>query len=249
MSQTEIELAPQSITPMQSLLELARRTNDPIVAAAVAKSIVELQQSSERFQWEREAREDEREFGDALNRCQGLIGRIAPNVHRENNIWWADYAHLDRTVRPIYLAEGFSIGFSEVTIADPSRLRVCGTLTRGRQKREYFAEISRAPASSKMSQPDADASAKSRCKRYILLDIFNIAVGIDKEEKKGIPQTGEMAETEFVACQDNIKNASTIREAKGAYMIALVKATEANDLTAPALFRKIYDKRMEELNA
>ena len=40
---------------------------------------------------------------------------------------------------------------------------------------------------------DADAIAQSRAKRYIMLDIFNIAVGIDAEEKQGIPKLNRKA--------------------------------------------------------
>ena len=82
----------------------------------VIRELVALQQSMERFNWEREERQAKIDFDDALNACQAKIGRIAGNVKRnDTNSWWADYAELDRTVRPIYTEQGFSIGFSEVT--------------------------------------------------------------------------------------------------------------------------------------
>jgi hypothetical protein len=122
-------------------------------------------------------------FDEALNSCQSQIGRIKPNVHRENNIWWADYAQIDRTVRPIYIGAGFSISFSEEETADPMQLRMKATLSRSGVSKEYFAQISKVAANAKMSAQDASASAASRVKRYLMLDIFNIAVGIDTDEK------------------------------------------------------------------
>src|SRR6185503_3367198 len=68
-------------------------------------------------------------FDDQLNRCQAQIGRIATNQKREHGIMWADYAQLDRVLRPIYIQAGFSIGFSEVETADRTRLRMCATLS------------------------------------------------------------------------------------------------------------------------
>lgn len=159
-------------TPM-SLLQLALEKEANI---DVIERLAKLQREERDYQ----ARVD---FDTALNHCQSQIGRIAPNAKRENGIMWADYAQLDRAVRPIYVNAGFSIGFSEAESKDPSRLRMQATLSRGGISREYFADISRNPANGKMSTLDADASAASRVKRYLLLDIFNIAIGIDKDEK------------------------------------------------------------------
>jgi len=159
-------------TPM-SLLQLALEKEANI---DVIERLAKLQREERDYQ----ARVD---FDTALNHCQSQIGRIAPNAKRENGIMWADYAQLDRAVRPIYVNAGFSIGFSEVESKEPSRLRMQATLSRGGISREYFADISRNPANPKMSTLDADASAASRVKRYLLLDIFNIAIGIDKDEK------------------------------------------------------------------
>ena len=82
---------------------------------AVAKAAVDLQIQMEEFQWKREERQAKIDFDQALNECQSKIGRIAPNQQRnDTHSWWADYAELDRTIRPIYTAAGFSIAFSEV---------------------------------------------------------------------------------------------------------------------------------------
>jgi len=174
----------QASNPMQMIAQAISQGTPP----EVIRELVALQQSMERFNWEREERQAKIDFDNALNECQSKISRIAPNQRRENNIAWADYAQIDRIVRPIYIEAGISISFSEAGHSDPSRMRMCATVSRAGVSREYFAEISRTPANGKMNQLDADASAASRVKRYLMLDIFNIAIAIDKDEKK--PFTG-----------------------------------------------------------
>lgn len=216
----------------------------------VIRELVTLQQSMERFAWEREERQAKIDFDEALNVCQSKIGRIAPNRKRENDIGWADYMQLDRTVRPIYLEAGFSIGFSESESADKGRLRMCATVSRGGISREYFADISRAPANSKMNQPDADASAASRVKRYLILDIFNIAVGIDRDERKPYldgQQPGKLSERDNLSHYEAIKNAANMADLQTSYLAALAAAEAIGDAVSIKEFIAIKTSRMSEL--
>ncbi len=178
-------------TGMELLAELSRKTDDPQVAVAVAKAVVDLQIQMEQFQWQREDRQAKMDFDQALNECQSKIGRIAPNQQRnDTRSWWADYAELDRTIRPIYTAAGFSIAFSEVQPLAVGKVRIRAELSRGGVSKEYFSEITPSTLGPKgnamATATDADAIAQSRAKRYLMLSIFNIAVGIDKIEKEGI---------------------------------------------------------------
>ncbi len=208
---------------------IERSGNDPnaLIQQALAKGaspevvreLVLLAQSMERFNWEREERQSKIDFDDALNACQGKIGRIAPNRDRENGIRWADYVEVDKAVRPVYLEAGFSIGFSEVDSPTEGR-RMCATLSRSGVSREYFSKL--VPAgNSKMSSADAEASAASRAMRYLLLKIFNIAVGIDKDEKK--PFEG-LAIEQYAPLMEAIENARTAAEVTAAYIKALKQA-------------------------
>lgn len=155
----------------------------PTEKAALVKELVGLQQSMERFQWEREERQAKIDFDDALKVCQEKIGRIAPNRTRENNIGWADYAELDRVLRPIYTTEGFSIAYSEAKELRDGKVLICATLSRSGLSREYFQSVTPA-GNPKMNAADMEASGQSRAQRYLLLKIFNVAVGIDADEKK-----------------------------------------------------------------
>ena len=185
----------------------------------VIRELVALQQSVERFAWEREERQAKIDFDNALNECQGKIGRIAPNRDRENGIKWADYVALDKVVRPIYLEAGFSIGFSEFDNPTEGR-RMCATLSRGGVSREYFSKL--VPAgNSKMSGADAEASASSRAMRYLLLKIFNIAVGIDKDERAAFEGLDVKV---YAPLMEAIEGAKSVSDVTAAYIQALKMA-------------------------
>lgn len=189
MSTGENALAVQRpITPMDLIRDVVNAGGDPMQMATVIKELVALQQSQERFQWEREERQAKIDFDTALNECQGAIGRIAPNRARENGIKWLDYAQLDRELRPIYTKAGFSLTYSEEQ-GTGDRLRMKATLSRGGVHRDYFDGISRESPNAKMSRVDAEASASSRVKRYLLNKIFNVAIGIDLDERKPFERT------------------------------------------------------------
>ena len=228
----------REITPLR-LIQDALTKN---VAPEVLKELVALQQSMVRFNWEAEERQSKIDFDNALNECQSQIGRIGTNHTRENEIKWADYAQVDRHIRPVYIKAGFSIGFSEVESTEPGRLRMKATLTRCGVSRDYFDSISRSPASPKMNQLDADASASSRVKRYLLLKIFNIAIVIDEVEKKGIP---EDTITPFL---NAIKTAPDNEAVNKVYLAAKKAALEAKDTEALRLFTEAGAARRKELS-
>jgi hypothetical protein len=214
----------------------------------VIRELVALQQSMERFNWEREERQAKINFDDALNACQAKIGRIEPNRKRENDIAWADYVGLDKVVRPVYLEAGFSICFSETDSPTEGR-RMCATLSRGGVSREYYSKIIPA-GNSKMSAADADAGGSSRAMRYLLLKIFNIAVGIDKDEKKPFEdgkQPGVLDERQHITHLENIRNASTKAELQRLYLAALSAAEAIGDAGSIKAFIAAKDKRYKEL--
>lgn len=244
--QLALEVAqPAALEPMQ-LIQQALKAG---VSPEVVRELVALQQSMERFNWEREERQAKIDFDSALNECQRQIGRVAPNQARENGIMWADYVQLDKIVRPVYIAAGFSIVFSEVENPDKGRLRMSATVSRGGVSRQYFAEITRSPANSKMNQSDADASAASRVKRYLLLDIFNIAVGIDKDEKAPFvgKQPGALDDRLHVAMRDDILSAGNKAELQRLYLHALGEAEKIGDAASIKAFIVAKDKRYKEL--
>ena len=241
-----------TIAPQQSLgpMDLMRQALSTGTSPEVIRELEALQQSVERFAWEREERQSKIDFDNALNECQSQIDRVVPNRDRENGIKWADYIAIDKAVRPVYLAAGFSIGFSEVESPEAGR-RMCATLSRGGVSRDYFSKM--VPAgNSKMSAADAEASASSRAMRYLLLKIFNIAVGIDKDEKKPFEngkQPGELDEREHLTHIDNIRAAGDVKELQRLYMAAQKAADAVGDTKSTLAFADAKNKRYRELQS
>lgn len=201
--------------------------------ATVIKELVALKQSEERFAWEREERQAKIDFDDALNRCQSAIARIAPNRERENGIQWLDYAGLDKVLRPVYSQEGFALVFSDEPSPAPGRMKIRAVLSRGGVSREYFREGPAQAGNSKMSAADSEASAASRLQRYLVCRIFNIAVGIDRDEKAPF----EEMEPSFVEeCVKDILESRDVPELKERYLKATKKAAEFGDKHASKEF-------------
>jgi hypothetical protein len=235
-------IQPREITPL-SLIQEALSKN---VAPEVLKELVALQQSMVRFDWEAQERQAKIDFDDALNDCQQKIGRIAPNAHRnDTNSNWADYAQLDRAIRPIYTAARFNITFSEVSPIAPGKVRVEAMLSRCGVSRPYYREITPSTTGPKggamATATDADAIASSRSKRYLLLAIFNIAVGIDAEEKKGIPE--DQIEPYLRA----ISTAPDKPALDKVYLAAKKSAMELKDENALRMFTEAGSTRAKEL--
>jgi hypothetical protein len=232
---------------MEMIQEVIRTGGDPVQMATVIKELVALRQSEERFAWEREERQSKISFDEALNRCQAKIGRIAPNVNRKDTgSWWADYAQLDRTIRPIYTGEGFSVAYSEVQPIAAGKVRIRAELSRGGVSKEYFSEITPSTTGAKgnalVNATDADAIAQSRAKRYLLIDIFNISVGIDKEEKKGVPdQPTEEQEVRLQEWADSLRECGDLNQLKGIFADAYKYAKSVGDKSKGEMSR-VYEE-------
>jgi hypothetical protein len=103
-----------------------------------------------------------------------------------------------------------------------------------------------------MPKADAEASAASRVKRYLVLQIFNIAVGIDKDEKKPFEdgkQPGVLNEREQLTHMDNIHNANDAEELRKMYMAAQKAADATGDTKSTIAFADAKNKRYRELQA
>ena len=90
---------------------------------------------------------------------------------------------------------------------------------------------------------DADAIAQSRAKRYLMLSIFNIAVGIDEVEKQGIPE--DQVEPYLKA----IRTAPDGKALDRVYLAAKKAAMEVKDDNALRLFTEAGATRRKELTS
>src|SRR3569833_2802716 len=128
-------------------------------------------------------------FDDALNRCQKAIETVLPDCEASNRVW-ASYRKLNSTVRPLYTAEGFSIAFTEEKAHVEGKIRIVALVSRQGITRMFAKEMTPvtvgAQGKAVMNMTDAEASIESRVKRYLIKDIFNIAVGNAADEIVGM---------------------------------------------------------------
>lgn len=239
------DLIEQAFAKCESAADLER-------VAGVVEKLVALEQTAERFAWEREERQLKSDFDDALSTCQKTIERVKPNQKRlDTHSSWADYAQLDRAIRPIYTAEGFAIAYSEVEPIHAGKVRIKATLSRKGISKDYFQEITPSTTGAKgnalVNATDADAIAQSRAKRYLLIDIFNIAVGIDADEKKGIAPAELMPESVIDEYLDALKASPDRASLQSVFSDCWTKAKKIGDSAAKQAFEKAYEARKREL--
>lgn len=127
-------------------------------------------------------------FNVALNACQAAVGRIAADaVNPQTRSNYATYANLDRILRPIYTANGFSLSFDEGDSPKAEHVRVlCHVSHSQGHTRTYHKDM---PADGKgakggdvMTKTHASGAAQSYGMRYLLKGIFNIAIGEDDND-------------------------------------------------------------------
>lgn len=228
-------MVPANLTPMD-LLSVALQNN---AAIDVIERLAALQEKAM-------AREAEIGFAEAMNRVQAEIKRIAPDMdNTEKQSKWASYAAIDRVIRPIYSKEGFSLSFSDDEQHIPDHVRIICYVSRGAHTRIYRKDM---PVDTKgpkggdvMTRTHATGAADSYAKRYLVKDIFNIAIGA--EDRDGNPVAmGELNER-----LEWIENCRSIEELKKIYTEAFTEAKKLNDKNAMKAIVAAKDKKRKEL--
>lgn len=144
----------------------------------------------------------EQRFVSAMVKAQGGIGRVAADaVNPQTRSRYATYAQLDRHLRPIYTAHGFSLSFNAGTDAPDGHVRVlCYVSHSAGHTRTYQCDIPSdgkgAKGNDVMTKTHAAGSAMSYGMRYLLKLIFNVAVGEDDDDGNLAGQ-GDAAPSEF----------------------------------------------------
>lgn len=228
-------LVPRSSTPMD-LLTVALNNN---AAIDVIERLAALQEKAM-------AREAEIDFNDALNRIQEKIKRIAPDLENpQKHNKYASYAAIDRVIRPIYSAEGMSLSFTHADCPKPEHIRIVCRCSLRAHTEHYMMDM---PVDTKgpqggdvMTKTHGTASADSYGKRYLVKDIFNIAIGQDDDDGN-LGTNGELAEQlEWIA------NAKDKTELGKLFKQAWNKFEESNPMALKAIVAA-NKKRREELS-
>jgi hypothetical protein len=233
-------LVPAAATPNE-LIRIALTNN---AAIGVIERLFALQQDERNYQT-RVA------FDEALSRCQAQLTRISADANNPStNSRYATYAKLDKIVRPIYTAEGFSLSFGERDCPTPGKTRFVAFLSRAGVTREYLKDMSPSTKGAKggdvMTPIHADASADSYAKRYLLKDIFNIAIGEADNDGNGGTALGVPPEHFRGYCR-MIQNAEDLTKLRAIFGKAYREADTAKDRNAMAGYIQAKDARKKEL--
>jgi hypothetical protein len=227
---------PQANTPM-SLIAMA------VAKGADINTIERLVALQERM----EAKRAEMAFNDAMNKAQKGMGPVNTDLENpQTRSKYASYWALDKRVRPIYTANGFSLSFDTGDTDKQECVRVlCYVSHNEGHTRTYHIDM---PADGKgakggdvMTKTHATGAAMSYGKRYLLKDIFNIAIGEEDTDGNAISM-GEVAEQ----CEW-IENAKDMNELQKLYITAYKAAAEVKDKAAMHAYIAAKDKRKKEL--
>jgi hypothetical protein len=192
-------------------------------------------------------------FHDALSRAQAEIKRVAPDLQNpQTSSRYASYAAIDRVIRPIYTQLGMSLSFSHADCPKPDHVRVLCFASLGAYTRTYQLDMptdGKGPKGSDvMTKTHATAAADSYAKRYLVKDIFNIAIGEEDTDGNdsgsafdGIP----LKRVEQLCAA--ISTARDMNELHTRYMAAGREAQRTGDRRALRAFIQVKDARKAAL--
>jgi hypothetical protein len=187
------------------------------------------------------------EFNDAMHRCQQQMKHINTDMQSDKGRY-ASYKQVDKAIRSIYTGEGISLSFSDGEPIAPDSLRLLCYVSRGGYTRVYHKDMpidtKGAKGNDVMTRTHAQGSADSYAKRYLVKDIFNLAVVENDDDGNG---GAPMEDTEFVSWRENILTAANEDDLRKYFNAAFQEATKAKDKLALQSFRDARDKRRKEL--
>jgi hypothetical protein len=144
-----------------------------------------------------EAEGNEKSFNEAMAAAQKEMGVVATNMaNTQTRSRYADYAQLDKALRPIYTKHGFALSFNDGEGAPADWVRIVCHVTNSGHTRTYHKDM---PADGKgakggdvMTKTHAVGAAQSYAMRYLLRMIFNVAVGEADTDGNAPTETGEV---------------------------------------------------------
>ena len=169
------------------------KSDAPAILAAITAAALDPSVLVEKMEFLRALYRETKEadafkaFTAAMNAAQAAMAPISANaVNSDFDSQYATYAALDRAMRPIYTAHGFTVGFT----TEPSDLqrhqRVVIVVTHLDGHREAHRADFPADGLDDAGQPvqtliHATASALTYAQRYMLALAFNIAIAKDAD--------------------------------------------------------------------
>lgn len=171
--------------PMISMIEKA--VMDPSFDIAKLETMLKLRAEHEEREDAKRAKEAERSFNRALAECQSempIVGRNRKNTH--TNAKYTDLAGVLEAAGPIIARYGFAIQFNPVQSDKPDSIAVRWTLTHrdGHMRSDvgvYPIDAAGTGGKSNKTPIQAQASSRTYARRYLLIDLFNIATSDDAD--------------------------------------------------------------------
>lgn len=139
------------------------------------------------------ALEAETAFNAAMTEAQSEMRRVSADANNpQTNSKYASYGQLDRALRPIYTKHGFAVSFDEGAAPSPDVVLALAYVSHaGGHTRTYRKTMPIVTTGIKgnamMTATHGAAAAGSYAKRYLLKDIFNVAIGEDDTDGNAEP--------------------------------------------------------------
>jgi len=224
-----------------------RGPNDLLQIALQNKAGIDVIERLAALQLQSRKLDAEVEFQDELNRCQAEVQLVALDSDKTGpgGKKWATYKGLDKSMRPIYTAHGFSLSFGTADFNVPEQILVTCLVSRGLHTRLYQLPMDisgKGPqGGGALSKPHAILAAMEYGRRCLLKMIFNIVTG--DEDKLEMATTGEVAEQVGF-----IKAAKDAAECRSIFKDYYLHAEQENNRQVMHILLDAKDARIKELS-
>lgn len=229
------------LTPMQMAYQLMSK-------GAEFAAVKEMMEYGKQL----EADAAEKAFNEAMAAAQKDMGVVATNMHNtQTRSRYADYAQLDKALRPIYTKHGFALSFNDGEGAPTDWVRIVCHVTNSGHTRIYHKDM---PADGKgakggdvMTKTHAVGAAQSYAMRYLLRMIFNVAVGEADTDGNSVA-VEPITEQQALDLNDLID--TVVEEVQGnrpAFVKSFLKFMKADRIEAIAA--KDHQKAVNAINA
>lgn len=256
-TQIQPELLPKNDPNWKAPDALAVVTTLSLMQFALERGQVEQLQILQDMHFKQLERDAEAEFNLAMNAVQSELGRVAANMNNvQTKSKYADYAALDRAIRPIYTKHGFSLSFDSGESLPETVVAYCYVSHRAGHTRKYQSPAMPLPVmgpqgKAVMTATHGTGAAMSYAMRYLLKFIFNIAIGEDDTDgntsKQSAGGSGQMDQKEAQERYDYFKKCETFQELQEHWLASRGEAKKFGDQKAVEAFDYAKNQRKEEL--
>ena len=247
MTDTDTAPSAQQMTtspsPLATLSMIERAATNPEVDIEKMDRLLQLHERME-------AKQSEQRFANAMCAAQAGMTRVSADAQNpQTRSKYASYGALDRALRPLYSAAGFSLSFDTGDSPKEGHVRIlCYVSCEGHTRTHHIDMPSdgKGPqGKSVMSATHATGAASSYGMRYLLKMIFNVAVGEDDND--GNEPTASAPGYDFS------KWSKMLAKAKTGDQLEAVRNAIKDDKAIPPkdlpTVRQLWTKRKNELEA